>query len=72
MGALVTTLDELPKVAADVVRHWFNRRSADVVVVRPDRYVMALNGDLERVTREVAPYLDRNYRPDAKRATVNV
>jgi 3-(3-hydroxy-phenyl)propionate hydroxylase len=57
LGALVTTLDQLPRVAPEL-EQWLNRRSADVVVVRPDRYVMAANGDLGQVTREVAPYFE--------------
>jgi 3-(3-hydroxy-phenyl)propionate hydroxylase len=57
VGALVTSVDELPDVSAEL-EHWLDRRSADVVVVRPDRYVLAADGDLDRLTREVAPYFE--------------
>jgi 3-(3-hydroxy-phenyl)propionate hydroxylase len=55
LGAFVTTLDQLPEAATDL-EQWLNRRSADLVVVRPDRYVMAANGDLAQITGEIAPY----------------
>jgi 3-(3-hydroxy-phenyl)propionate hydroxylase len=57
MGALVTTLDELPDFAG-YLEPWLERRSAEVVIVRPDRYVMAAGTDLGQLTREVSGYFE--------------
>jgi len=56
VGALVWTLDRLDGQAA-ALRGWLDRRDADVVVVRPDRYVLGCETRLERITRVVEPYL---------------
>jgi 3-(3-hydroxy-phenyl)propionate hydroxylase len=55
VGALVATVDEL-RDPLDELERWMNRRSADVVVVRPDRYVMAAGVDLNVTTARVAHF----------------
>lgn len=68
VGALVTTIDELGVGHGELDR-WMSRRSSDIVVVRPDRYVMAATHDLDSVTREVAPLFSKGiYRPAAESA----
>lgn len=53
VGALATTLDELPDDASEPLRHWMDRKSADVVVVRPDRYVLGTGDSLTSVTSQL-------------------
>jgi 3-(3-hydroxy-phenyl)propionate hydroxylase len=57
LGARVVTLPELGS-AAPAVEQWMERRAAAVVVVRPDRYVLAAGpGPLDELTGDVAPLL---------------
>lgn len=51
-GALVASVDELDDEAG-TLRAWLDRRGADVVVVRPDRFVLAAGGDLAAITEQV-------------------
>jgi hypothetical protein len=57
LRARVVTLPELGS-AAPAVEQWMERRAAAVVVVRPDRYVLAAGpGPLDELTADVAPLL---------------
>jgi 3-(3-hydroxy-phenyl)propionate hydroxylase len=56
LGAWVTTLDELPNPDPSL-KEWFEQRGAAVVVLRPDRYVLAATDDLDAITASVAPLL---------------
>jgi 3-(3-hydroxy-phenyl)propionate hydroxylase len=56
LGAHVAVLADLPRYRAGLQR-WMDARAADVVVVRPDRYVLAADGDLEAITGAVAGLL---------------
>jgi 3-(3-hydroxy-phenyl)propionate hydroxylase len=56
LGAWVTTLDELVDPDPSL-RAWFDQRGTGVVVVRPDRYVLAASGDLDEMTAAVRPLL---------------
>jgi 3-(3-hydroxy-phenyl)propionate hydroxylase len=56
IGAYVTLLDQLPD-ADGTLHRWTDARTADVVVVRPDRYVLAVGSDLDAITAEVWPLL---------------
>jgi hypothetical protein len=56
LGAWVTTLDELPDPDASL-KEWFERRGSSVVVLRPDRYLLAATENLDEVTAAVAPLL---------------
>lgn len=55
-GSVVTTLDELPD-SEGALRRWMDRRAADVVVVRPDRYVLGAGRSLEAITWPAARLL---------------
>lgn len=68
VGALVRRIDEMPQAAEEIER-WMERRSADVVVVRPDRYVMAADRDLRALTRDVEPFF--NGRPFHSRSSAS-
>jgi 3-(3-hydroxy-phenyl)propionate hydroxylase len=48
VGALVTTVDQLPESA--ILARWLNDRKANVVVVRPDHYVLYSGKDLGAIT----------------------
>ena len=54
-GALVATIDELRDPLDDLER-WMDRHSADVVVVRPDRYVLGAGLALDDITRRVSHF----------------
>jgi len=56
LDARVATLAELksPELAA-----WLDRKSVDVVVVRPDRYVLGTGSSLDEITKQVASYFER-------------
>jgi 3-(3-hydroxy-phenyl)propionate hydroxylase len=56
VGAWVTTLDELPDPDPSL-KEWFDQRGSSVVVLRPDRYLLAATADLDQVTAAVAPLL---------------
>ena len=56
IGALVTTLADVPDPDGSLQR-WFDDHAADVVVVRPDRYVLAAGGSLDSITDAVRPQL---------------
>jgi hypothetical protein len=49
IGAKVATLAQLP-AADDSLRCWMDKRSANVVVVRPDRYLLAAGASLDEIT----------------------
>ena len=53
LGALAATPAELDDAEPALLR-WMDAREADVVVVRPDRYVLAAGRDLDTITRLVA------------------
>jgi 2-polyprenyl-6-methoxyphenol hydroxylase-like FAD-dependent oxidoreductase len=55
-GARVTTISGLGSHAL-AVRRWLERRDANVVVVRPDRYVLGVGRNLAKITSEVAATL---------------
>lgn len=55
-GALVSTVDELPNCGGPV-SEWLQRREADVVVVRPDHYVLAFNSSVDAITARVKEWL---------------
>lgn len=57
MGAFVATVTQLPPGSASAVLSWLDSNESDVVVVRPDRYVMWAGTDLEAVTSKVAGLL---------------
>lgn len=56
VGALVTTVAELDEDTPTLAT-WLQDRSARVVIVRPDRQVMALTDDLAAATARVGPLL---------------
>ncbi|MBO0814217.1 MAG: bifunctional 3-(3-hydroxy-phenyl)propionate/3-hydroxycinnamic acid hydroxylase [Actinobacteria bacterium] len=55
-GSLVSTLDELPDTEG-ALRRWMDRRAANVVIVRPDRYVLGAGPSLEEITWPAAGLL---------------
>jgi 3-(3-hydroxy-phenyl)propionate hydroxylase len=57
MGAFVAVVGELPAAHAKGVLSWLDNHDSDVVVVRPDRYVLWAGSDLEDVTRKIAGLL---------------
>jgi 3-(3-hydroxy-phenyl)propionate hydroxylase len=50
LGAQVSLLADLD---SEALNHWFDRRKADVVVVRPDRYVLGISDNLDKMTNAV-------------------
>lgn len=56
IGAYVATIGQLP-TTDDSLRRWMDRRNASVLVVRPDRYVLAAGESLEKITAEVKSLL---------------
>lgn len=56
LGSLMTTLDDLPDTEGALQR-WMDRREANVVVVRPDRYVLGVGPCLEEITGPAAGLL---------------
>ena len=55
MGAYVVTLADLGDLRRELEK-WMNVREVDIVVVRPDRYVMASGNDADRIARAISPY----------------
>ena len=60
LGAMVTTVGALGASKAPL-RRWMDARSADVVVIRPDRYVLAAGSDLGDITRSVKELLGADH-----------
>ena len=56
IGARVATLAQLP-TTDDSLKRWMDNRNANVVVVRPDRYVLAAGESLAAITAEVKSLL---------------
>jgi 3-(3-hydroxy-phenyl)propionate hydroxylase len=57
MGAFVAPVSELYPAHAKGVLSWLDNHGSDVVVVRPDRYVLCAGPDLDGVTRTIAALL---------------
>jgi len=57
MGAFVAPVSQLHPAHAKGVLSWLDNHDGDVVVVRPDRYVLWAGLDLEDVTRKIAGLL---------------
>jgi 3-(3-hydroxy-phenyl)propionate hydroxylase len=57
IGAFVAAVGQLPPPQADGVLAWLDSHDSDLVVVRPDRYVLWAGSDLDDVTRKIAGLL---------------
>ena len=57
MGAFVAAAGQLPPAHAKGVLSWLEDHDSDVVVVRPDRYVLWAGPDLDDVTRKISGLL---------------
>jgi 3-(3-hydroxy-phenyl)propionate hydroxylase len=57
MGAFAATVGQLLPAHAKGVLSWLDNHDSDVVVVRPDRYVLWAGPDLDDVTRKIAGLL---------------
>jgi 3-(3-hydroxy-phenyl)propionate hydroxylase len=57
MGAFVAAAGQLPPAHAKGVLSWLDNHDSEVVVVRPDRYVLWAGPDLGDVTRKTAALL---------------
>jgi 3-(3-hydroxy-phenyl)propionate hydroxylase len=57
MGAFVAAAGQLPAAHAKGVLSWLDNHDSDVVVVRPDRYVLWAGPDLDDVTGKIAGLL---------------
>jgi 3-(3-hydroxy-phenyl)propionate hydroxylase len=57
MGAFVAAAGQLPPAHAKAVLSWLDSHDSDVVVVRPDRYVLWAGPDLDDVTRKISGLL---------------
>jgi len=56
IGARIATLDDLPTEDGSL-RRWMDRRNANVMVVRPDRYVLAAGASLDDISDETKALL---------------
>ena len=56
-GAFVADVGQLPAAHAKGVLSWLDSHGSDVVVVRPDRYVLWAGSDLDDMTRKIAGLL---------------
>jgi 3-(3-hydroxy-phenyl)propionate hydroxylase len=56
IGARLATLAQLP-TTDDSLKRWMDKRNANVVIVRPDRYVLAAGESLDAITAEVKSLL---------------
>ena len=56
IGARLATLAQLP-TADGSLKRWMDKRNANVVVVRPDRYVLATGESLDAIRAEVKSLL---------------
>jgi hypothetical protein len=57
MGAFVAAVGQLPPAPAKGVLSWLDNHDSEVVVVRPDRYVLWAGPDLADVTEKLATLL---------------
>jgi 3-(3-hydroxy-phenyl)propionate hydroxylase len=57
IGAFVAAVAQLPASQAGAVLAWLDSHDSDLVVVRPDRYVLWAGTDLDDVTRKIAGLL---------------
>jgi 3-(3-hydroxy-phenyl)propionate hydroxylase len=57
MGAFVAAAGQLPRAHANGVLSWLDSHDSDIVVVRPDRYVLWAGPDLDDVTLKVSGLL---------------
>jgi 3-(3-hydroxy-phenyl)propionate hydroxylase len=57
MGAFVAAVGQLPPAPAKGVLSWLDNHDSEVVVVRPDRYVLWAGPDLDTVTGKLATRL---------------
>ncbi len=58
MGAFVAAPPELPSSIGAPLRAWMDEHEFDLVVVRPDRYVLWAGSDLNAVTRQSSAVLE--------------
>jgi 3-(3-hydroxy-phenyl)propionate hydroxylase len=66
VGAFVAAVGQLSPAHAKGVLSWLDNHDSDVVVVRPDRYVLWAGPDLDDVTRKIAGLLGADPPPDGR------